>query len=72
MLPSVISTLSPEFKGKAAAMDALVNDVEQKMSVARQGGGTKAAERMRSKGKLLPRERSVISTRISVKTHLLV
>jgi acetyl-CoA carboxylase carboxyltransferase component len=39
-------------------MDGLVKDVEEKMSVARQGGGQKAAERMRSKGKLLPRERS--------------
>jgi 3-methylcrotonyl-CoA carboxylase beta subunit len=39
-------------------MDDLVKDLEEKMSVARQGGGKKAAERMRNKGKLLPRERS--------------
>lgn len=56
-LPSIVSTSSPEFKAKAAAMDNLVKDLEEKMSAARQGGGTKAAERMRSKGKLLPRER---------------
>ena len=42
-------------------MDDLVKDLEDKMSVARQGGGIKAAERMRSKGKRLPRERSVQS-----------
>jgi len=62
VLPSIISTVSPEFKTKAAAMDCLVKDVEDKMSVTRQGGGPKAAERMRNKGKLLPRERSATST----------
>lgn len=40
-------------------MDGLVKDLEDKMAVARQGGGIKAAERMRSKGKRLPRERFV-------------
>jgi 3-methylcrotonyl-CoA carboxylase beta subunit len=58
VLPSIVSTVSPEFKAKAALMDGLVMDVEEKMSAARHGGGTRAAERMRSKGKLLPRERS--------------
>lgn len=62
VLPSIISTVSPEFKAKAAAMDCLVNDIEDKMLATRQGGGPRAAERMRSKGKLLPRERSAIST----------
>lgn len=38
-------------------MDGLVADLEAKLAQARQGGGTKAADRMRSKGKLLPRER---------------
>lgn len=38
-------------------MDALVEDLESKLAAARQGGGTKAAARMKSKGKLLPRER---------------
>ena len=38
-------------------MDALVEDLESKLAAARQGGGSKAAARMRSKGKLLPRER---------------
>ncbi|KAL9713154.1 hypothetical protein Ac2012v2_004395 [Leucoagaricus gongylophorus] len=38
-------------------MNELVKDLEQKMVAARQGGGPKAAERMKSKGKKLPRER---------------
>jgi len=38
-------------------MDALVADFERKTAAARLGGGSKAAERMRSKGKKLPRER---------------
>ncbi|CDO74280.1 hypothetical protein BN946_scf184663.g1 [Trametes cinnabarina] len=57
VLPSLISTSSPEFKAKAEAMDALVQDLEAKLAKVRQGGGPKAAERMRSKGKKLPRER---------------
>ena len=42
---------------KAAAMDELVRGLEVKMATARQGGGAKSAERMRAKGKRLPRER---------------
>jgi 3-methylcrotonyl-CoA carboxylase beta subunit len=38
-------------------MDQLVADLEAKLTAARAGGGAKAAERMRSKGKMLPRER---------------
>ncbi|TFK43769.1 carboxyl transferase [Crucibulum laeve] len=57
VLPSLISTSSPEFAAKTAAMDELVADLETKTAAARLGGGAKAAERMRSKGKRLPRER---------------
>ncbi|KAI0751453.1 carboxyl transferase [Daedaleopsis nitida] len=57
ILPSLISTASPEFKAKAEAMDGLVAHLEAKLSAVREGGGPKAAERMRSKGKKLPRER---------------
>lgn len=57
VLPSLISTSSPEFKAKSEAMDALVADFEAKVAAARLGGGAKAAERMKSKGKKLPRER---------------
>jgi len=42
-------------------MDALVADFEAKTAAARLGGGAKAAERMKSKGKKLPRERLVVS-----------
>ncbi|KAF9464856.1 carboxyl transferase [Collybia nuda] len=57
VLPSLISTSSPEFLAKAAAMDELIKTTEEKMASARLGGGAKAAERMRNKGKKLPRER---------------
>lgn len=61
VLPSLISTSSPEFIEKAESMDSLVSEVETKIAQARQGGGPKAAGRMRSKGKKLPRERYVFS-----------
>lgn len=38
-------------------MDQVIADLDAKLAVAREGGGAKAAERMRSKGKKLPRER---------------
>ncbi|KAF9481857.1 carboxyl transferase [Pholiota conissans] len=57
VLPSLIPTATPEFQAKAKAMDELVKDLETKLEKARQGGGAKAAERMRGKGKRLPRER---------------
>lgn len=40
-------------------MDALVADIDAKMTCARSGGGEKARERMKKAGKKLPRERSV-------------
>jgi hypothetical protein len=57
VLPSLISPSSPEFRARAEAMDQLVADLEAKLAAARAGGGPKAAERMRGKGKRLPRER---------------
>jgi 3-methylcrotonyl-CoA carboxylase beta subunit len=57
VLPSIASTTSPEFLAKAEAMDALVVDLEAKTAEARLGGGAKATERMKGKGKKLPRER---------------
>lgn len=59
VLPNLVSKTSPEFQEKSAAMDELVKDLEGKLAKARLGGGPKAAERMRSKGKKLPRERFV-------------
>ena len=57
VLPSFVSTASPEFQSKASAMDALVHDLDAKLADARAGGGPRAAERMKSRGKKLPRER---------------
>jgi 3-methylcrotonyl-CoA carboxylase beta subunit len=57
VLPSLVQTGTPEFAAKAKAMDELVADVETKLQEARQGGGVKAQQRHKSKGKLLPRER---------------
>ncbi|KAI0774018.1 carboxyl transferase [Fomes fomentarius] len=57
VLPSLISTVSPEFRAKAESMNNLVAELEAKLAAVRQGGGSKAVERMRSKGKKLPRER---------------
>jgi len=42
-------------------MDQVVADLDARLAAAREGGGAKAAERMRSKGKKLPRERYRIS-----------
>jgi 3-methylcrotonyl-CoA carboxylase beta subunit len=57
ILPNNVNNSLPEFKAKAHAMDELVSDLETKIAQAKEGGGTKAQERMRSKGKKLPRER---------------
>ncbi|KAH9170406.1 carboxyl transferase [Lactarius sanguifluus] len=57
VLPSLVSTASPEFQARTKAMDEVVADLEAKLAKAREGGGEKAAERMRNKGKKLPRER---------------
>jgi 3-methylcrotonyl-CoA carboxylase beta subunit len=47
-------------------MDQAAADLEAKIALARQGGGAKAAERMRSKGKKLPRERCRLSLSATV------
>lgn len=60
VLPSLISTASPEFRAKAESMDSLVTELEGNLAKVREGGGSKAADRMRSKGKKLPRERFVL------------
>ncbi|KAF8498885.1 carboxyl transferase [Gautieria morchelliformis] len=57
VLPSRISPLSPDFRGRSEAMDALVADLEDKLVISRRGGEEKARARMKEKGKLLPRER---------------
>lgn len=59
VLPSLISTTSPEFQENAQGMEALIQSLDMEIAQVRMGGGTKAIERMRSKGKKLPRERCV-------------
>lgn len=57
VLPSLVSTASPDFVEKASAMDALVSDLEKHLTAARLGGGPKALEKMRARGKKVPRDR---------------
>ena len=47
VLPSLVSTSSPEFLAKARAMDELIGDYEAKLAQVRQGGGVKAQEEER-------------------------
>ncbi|EIM89529.1 carboxyl transferase [Stereum hirsutum FP-91666 SS1] len=57
VLPSLISTTSPEFQENTQGMESLIQNLDMETAQVRMGGGTKAIERMRSKGKKLPRER---------------
>ena len=59
MLPSSISTNSSDFIEQKTALDGAVAALEENLARVRLGGGAKAAERMKEKKKLLPRERSV-------------
>jgi len=56
-IKSKIKTNSKEFKANAAAMQALIDDLEQKSNHIKQGGSEKAQKRQREHGKLLVRER---------------
>ncbi len=56
-IKTAISTTSDEFKANAAAMRALVADLEQKRAEAAAGGPDKLKERHVARGKLLPRDR---------------
>jgi 3-methylcrotonyl-CoA carboxylase beta subunit len=56
-LVSKLSARSEEFKHNAAAMRALVDDLNAKLAQIVQGGGDTARERHVARGKLLPRER---------------
>ena len=57
VLTSSIHTSSPEFHENARQMRALLDEVESLYSRVREGGGTEANARHKSRGKLLPRER---------------
>src|SRR5207253_6790500 len=56
-LASVVDTQSKEFRANAAAMRALVTQLEQKRAEAALGGPARSRERHVSRGKFLPRER---------------
>src|SRR5947209_20440343 len=56
-LASVIDTQSNGFRANAAAMRALVKNLEDKRAEAALGGSARSRERHVSRGKLLPRER---------------
>jgi 3-methylcrotonyl-CoA carboxylase beta subunit len=57
VLKSNLNTRSEDFKANAAHMQSLVDDLKEKVSVIKQGGGERAREKHLSRGKLLPRER---------------
>ena len=56
-LKSEISARDATFKSNAAAMAALVAELDQRMAVAALGGDERARKRHTERGKLLPRER---------------
>ncbi|KZW03174.1 carboxyl transferase [Exidia glandulosa HHB12029] len=57
VLPNLVSPASPEFNQKASAMGSLESQLAEHIARVRGGGGSKAQERMKSRGKMLPRER---------------
>ena len=59
-MPAIASKLTPrseDFKANAAAMRALVDDLNAKLAAVVQGGGEAARAKHLARGKLLPRER---------------
>ncbi|MFN3415072.1 MAG: carboxyl transferase domain-containing protein [Caldimonas sp.] len=57
VLESRLHPRSDEFKGNAAAMRALVDDLNRQLATIAQGGGEAARAKHLARGKLLPRER---------------
>ncbi|MGH9201388.1 MAG: carboxyl transferase domain-containing protein [Vicinamibacterales bacterium] len=56
-IPTSVQPGSPEFKANRAEMIRLVNELNERLEVARQGGGERSRERHRDQGKLLVRDR---------------
>ena len=56
-IKSNINVNSTDFATNAESMQSQVDDLKNKIEKVHQGGGTKACERHKSRGKLLPRER---------------
>ena len=57
IIESVAKPRSKEFKQNAADMQALVDDLQDKVRIVKEGGGEGSRERHLSRGKLLPRDR---------------
>ncbi|WP_374377545.1 carboxyl transferase domain-containing protein [Dongia sp.] len=57
VLKSALNSQSPESRDNAAAMEALVADLETTLATVAEGGGEAARQRHVARGKLLPRER---------------
>ncbi|HYR28002.1 MAG TPA: carboxyl transferase domain-containing protein, partial [Thermoanaerobaculia bacterium] len=56
-IESHLDTSSADFRGNAARLQGLVDELNQRLAKARQGGGPKYVERHREQGKVPPRER---------------
>lgn len=56
-LSTVLNPRSDEFQNNAAAMQAIVADLKEKIARIAQGGGTIARDKHLARGKLLPRDR---------------
>ena len=57
ILKTAINSQSEEFKANSAAMQSLVDDLNEKVGIIARGGDDKAREKHLSRGKLLPRDR---------------
>jgi 3-methylcrotonyl-CoA carboxylase beta subunit len=57
ILPTSISPKDPSAQANAAAMRALVDDLKAKLAVIEQGGGKRARDKHKGRGKLSARER---------------
>jgi 3-methylcrotonyl-CoA carboxylase beta subunit len=57
VLTTLLDRRSDAFAANAAAMRAVVDDLQEKVAVIREGGGKEARRRHLARGKLLPRER---------------
>ena len=57
VIQSQIRVDSAEFKENQAKMEGLVGDLKERLSLAAKGGGERAIERQRGRGKMLARER---------------
>jgi len=57
VLKSAIDTRSDDFQANRQAMEALVEDLKEKVAAIKQGGGERARQKHLDRGKMLPRER---------------